>query len=380
MSVAEAGSQTFTSSGTFYIPDYATLSVTVNGAGGGEGGGSGDVYGCSCGKSCTTCCGGVSGSAGSSGTVSSFNSSVIGNGGGGGGGGASCSNGSNGTASGGDTNTTGGGASGGTGSSNGCAGGAGGKAIKAYSIGAFATGTAVTVVVGTGGAGGAGGGDATCGIGPNGATGSSGSVAITWTSPGATITFTKAATISKGLSVTYDISKGSGTFVIDHPLDPRNKLLYHSFVESPDAKNMYDGIATLDRNGEATVRLPAYFDALNTDVRYQLKPIGAPMPNLHVKEEEKGNHFMIGGGISGGKVSWQITGNRQDPYILANPIIPEVEKGPGKLVDKGEYLFQEWYAPEGTENAFGGFMRDLFWGLITPFGQSIDGLWPNSFK
>ena len=81
------------------------------------------------------------------------------------------------------------------------------------------------------------------------------------------------------------ISKGSGTFVIDHPLDPKNKLLYHSFVESPDAKNLYDGVATLDSNGEAQIRLPGYFMALNKDFRYQMKPIGAPMPNLYVKDE-----------------------------------------------------------------------------------------------
>ena len=145
------------------------------------------------------------------------------------------------------------------------------------------------------------------------------------------------------LSVTGNLSKGSGTFAIDHPLDPRNKLLFHSFVESPDAKNFYDGIVTLDANGEAIVRLPSYFDALNTQVRYQLKPIGSSMPNLYVKSEEKNNQFTIGGGVSGGRVSWQITGIRHDPYILAYPIIPEVEKGPDQLVNRGEYLHPNVY-------------------------------------
>ncbi len=144
-------------------------------------------------------------------------------------------------------------------------------------------------------------------------------------------------------SVAGDISKASGSFVIDHPLDPKNKLLYHSFVESPDVKNLYDGIVTLDSSGGATVRLPDYFDALNTDVRYQLKPVGSPMPNLHIKTEEKNNQFRIGGGVSGGRVSWQVTGNRHDPYIINNPIIPEVEKGPNQLVDKGEYLYPDAY-------------------------------------
>ena len=156
-------------------------------------------------------------------------------------------------------------------------------------------------------------------------------------------TFTKNATAAINLAVTGSISKGSGTFVIDHPLDPKNKLLYHSFVESPDVKNMYDGIVTLDATGGALVRLPAYYDALNTETRYQLKPIGAPMPNLHIQAEEQNNQFTIAGGVPGGRVSWQITGIRHDPYILANPIVPEVPKSEETIVRRGEYLFPEGY-------------------------------------
>jgi hypothetical protein len=44
----------------------------------------------------------------------------------------------------------------------------------------------------------------------------------------------------------------------DHPLDPKNKLLFPSFVESPDVKNLYDGIATLDKNAAAVIQLPLY--------------------------------------------------------------------------------------------------------------------------
>ena len=51
-------------------------------------------------------------------------------------------------------------------------------------------------------------------------------------------------------AVTGSISKGSGTFKIDHPLDPENKYLYHSFVESPDMMNVYNGNAVLDNPGQ----------------------------------------------------------------------------------------------------------------------------------
>ena len=152
--------------------------------------------------------------------------------------------------------------------------------------------------------------------------------------------FTENVTASQSFAVTGSISKGSGTFVIDHPLDPKNKLLYHSFVESPDAKNMYDGVVRLDAEGEATVVLPAYFEELNTEYRYLVTPNSAPMPNLFIRTEVHNNSFGIGGGVPGEEVSWQITGIRKDPYILANPIIPEVQKSPDALVDVGEYLFE----------------------------------------
>ncbi len=144
-------------------------------------------------------------------------------------------------------------------------------------------------------------------------------------------------------NITGTVSKGGGTFAIDHPLDPKNKILFHSFVESPDVKNIYDGIATLDQNGEATVTLPEYFEVLNRDFRYQFFPIGVSAPNLYIKEEIQNNTFTIAGGEPNTRVSWQVTGIRQDPFILANPIEVEVEKGPDALVDKGEYLFPEFY-------------------------------------
>jgi len=70
--------------------------------------------------------------------------------------------------------------------------------------------------------------------------------------------------------VTGSLSKGGGSFKIDHPLDPENKYLYHSFVESPEMMNVYNGNALLDANGEAWVELPDWFETLNRDFRYQL--------------------------------------------------------------------------------------------------------------
>jgi hypothetical protein len=45
---------------------------------------------------------------------------------------------------------------------------------------------------------------------------------------------------------TGSIAKAGGSFKIDHPLDPKNKYFYHSFVESPDMMNVYNGNITTD--------------------------------------------------------------------------------------------------------------------------------------
>ena len=73
---------------------------------------------------------------------------------------------------------------------------------------------------------------------------------------------------SGNLSIAGNISKAGGSFKIDHPVDPSNKYLYHSFVESPDMMNIYNGTAVLNVDGKASVELPNWFEALNRDFRY----------------------------------------------------------------------------------------------------------------
>jgi hypothetical protein len=140
---------------------------------------------------------------------------------------------------------------------------------------------------------------------------------------------------SGNVAITGSLSKGAGSFKIDHPLDPANKYLYHSFVESPDMKNIYDGVATLDARGEAWVEMPAYFEALNRDFRYQLTALDAPAPSLHVASRIEGNRFKLAGGQAGQQVSWQVTGTRKDAYAEAHRIVPEVDK---PASERGKYL------------------------------------------
>jgi hypothetical protein len=139
------------------------------------------------------------------------------------------------------------------------------------------------------------------------------------------------------------LSKGAGSFKIDHPLDPGNKYLYHSFVESPDMKNMYDGNITTNDAGLATVTLPNWFETLNRDFRYQLTVIGQ-FAQAIVASEISGNQFSIRTDKPNVKVSWQVTGTRQDAFANAHRIQVEVEKAPA---DRGRYLYPELVgAPE----------------------------------
>lgn len=148
------------------------------------------------------------------------------------------------------------------------------------------------------------------------------------------------------VSISGNLAKSSGSFKIDHPLDPANKYLYHSFVESPDMKNIYDGVVTLDDKGAALVTMPEWFDALNQDFRYQLTSIGAPGPNLYIAEEISGNSFKIAGGTPGQKVSWQVTGIRHDAYANAHRIPVEQNK---PAEERGTYIHPELFGKPASQ-------------------------------
>lgn len=158
------------------------------------------------------------------------------------------------------------------------------------------------------------------------------------------------------VDIAGSLTKSSGTFKIDHPLDPANKYLYHSFVESPDMMNIYNGVVTLDENGLATVTLPDWFESLNQDFRYQLTAIGAPGPNLHIAAKVQNNSFKIGGGQPGMEVSWQVTGVRHDAWANAHRVQVEVEK---QGVERGTYLHPELFGAPKEKSALAAHHPEL---------------------
>jgi hypothetical protein len=144
--------------------------------------------------------------------------------------------------------------------------------------------------------------------------------------------------------VTGMIEKAGGGFKIDHPLDPANSFLVHSFVESPDMKNVYDGTVTTDARGEAVVTLPSYFETLNRDVRYQLTVLGQ-FAQAIVASEVQQNRFTIKTDRPTVRVCWQVTGVRKDAFAEQHRIVPEEPKAGA---EQGKYLHPELHGQPKT--------------------------------
>jgi hypothetical protein len=144
------------------------------------------------------------------------------------------------------------------------------------------------------------------------------------------------------------LSKAGGGFKIDHPMEPSASYLNHCFVESPDMMNVYNGDVTTDADGHAVVELPRYFEALNRDYRYQMTVIGQ-FAQAIVVEEVRNNRFGIRTDKPEVRVSWQVTGVRQDAW--ANGHRPEVEEDKPEE-ERGLYLAAEEHGQPVTAGLF----------------------------
>jgi hypothetical protein len=136
------------------------------------------------------------------------------------------------------------------------------------------------------------------------------------------------------VSVTGTLSKGGGGFRIDHPLDPENKYLSHSFVESPEMLNVYRGTVTTDDSGEAAVPLAAYVEALNEHFTYHLTVLGE-VGVATVTQPVQENGFRIRSQRPGAEVCWLLLGVRRDPWAAAHRIPVEEDKDEDA---RGRYL------------------------------------------
>ena len=170
-----------------------------------------------------------------------------------------------------------------------------------------------------------------------------------------------AGVFSGAVQVSGFLSKLGGGFLIDHPLDPDHKWLRHSFVESPDMMNVYNGNVTTNSSGVAVVKLPAYFTALNRDFRYQLTVIGK-MAQAIIDQKIANNQFRIRTDQGNVEVSWQVTGIRKDDWAKEHPMVVEEAKkaheaGGRQFVPKGSSARLMRLAPAGADAPMGAPSR-----------------------
>lgn len=132
---------------------------------------------------------------------------------------------------------------------------------------------------------------------------------------------------------------GLVTSKMDHPLDPANKYLNHFCSTGPEPLHAYSGNVVLDARGEAVVDLPAYFDSINRDLRYQLTCIGGFAP-VYIAEKVRDNRFSIAGGNPGLEVSWRVEAVRDDLLVRRHGFVAEQDK---PAEHRGKYLDPELY-------------------------------------
>jgi hypothetical protein len=148
-----------------------------------------------------------------------------------------------------------------------------------------------------------------------------------------------AGSFSGNVTIDGTLFADAKDFKIDHPSDPANKYLVHASIESSEMVNIYSGNVTTDELGLATVQLPSWFETLNGDLRYQLTVVGR-RAQAWIAQEVKDGKFQIASDATNTKVSWQITGVRQDAYAKAHPLVVEQSKN---ARERGFYKHPELY-------------------------------------
>jgi hypothetical protein len=126
---------------------------------------------------------------------------------------------------------------------------------------------------------------------------------------------------SGDLDVTGALSKGSGSFKISHPLKPDTHHLVHSFLEGPQADNLYRGTVALV-GGAATVNL-------DTAGRMTEGTFVALNGNVQCLTTNEQGWTAVKGSVSGNiltieaqdanctdTVSWLVIGERHDQHMI----------------------------------------------------------------
>jgi hypothetical protein len=121
------------------------------------------------------------------------------------------------------------------------------------------------------------------------------------------------------MHMTGTLNAAAKNFVIDHPLAPKTKQLVHSSLEGPEVAVYYRGEAQLIQ-GEATIKLPDYFEALTRQEQrtVQLTAIDGWAP-LYVSGGVIQGTFRVrtnAGGDQAQRFYWEVKAVRADIPVL----------------------------------------------------------------
>jgi len=143
--------------------------------------------------------------------------------------------------------------------------------------------------------------------------------------------------------VVGELTAGTKTFKIDHPVDPENKILYHTAIEGPRTDLIYRGTVKLVK-GKANVNLDAdstvhpmiagTFEALTQNAQVTALQLVNSFSRVKCSAVT-GNTFTIESedAASTDTVNWVVMAERADPFIKATGtsdadgrLIPEHDK------------------------------------------------------
>ena len=143
----------------------------------------------------------------------------------------------------------------------------------------------------------------------------------TSTSSNKTFKLLNAGSGNMNLEVSGSLSKGSGSFRIDHPVKPNTHYLYHSFVESPLTDLIYRGKTKLTK-GKASINIDKHFGMTDGTFESLVDDKQTFTTNEDswdaVRGKVKGNelHIECQNTDFDGYVSWLVIGDRKDKHIM----------------------------------------------------------------
>ena len=129
------------------------------------------------------------------------------------------------------------------------------------------------------------------------------------------------ATVTGDLGITGSLSKGSGSFKIDHPVKEDTHYLYHSFVESPLTDLIYRGKTKL-ANGKGTINIDRHFGMTEgtfvalVDDKQVFTTNEDTWDTVRGKIEGSELHIECQNKEFNGYVSWLVIGDRKDKHIM----------------------------------------------------------------